>query len=454
MRAAVISTHMVSPSKPAATQSFFHDVLAVGTTRVSVMVVSFLTGVLVARLLGAEGKGLVAALTVAPAIVVTICDLGLMHATAYHIGRRTLPIERIVGALLSIGLLASLLAVAACLVYFRVTWLPEYTWLLVALATATIPMAIFRSYAIGVFLGRQQIANFNRAHWIGPLIRLALVVALVALLGWGAGGVLVAQLLAGAVIGVYALKLVRRLAPLRMSIDLEASRHLISLGLSFAASLFVMTLLYRINIVLLQHLGTLEELGVYTVGANLAEYIWQIPSALTAVVFSRGTNSKDPDRYSGKVLILFRITLLAAVIGSLAVAIAAVVLVPLLYGPQFEASVAVLWVMLPGVTAFIVYKVLNLDLAARGKPRIAMAMSIPALALNIGLGLWLIPRYGAIGAGAASSLTYVAAALLFLFLYCRELGITVAQALTFRKEDFRFLLSRLPLRRLRLRVST
>lgn len=36
-----------------------------------------------------------------------------------------------------------------------------------------------------------------------------------------------------------------------------------------------------------------------------------------------------------------------------------------------------------------------------GRPYLAMANNIVALALNIGLNVWLIPRYGIIGAGVA-----------------------------------------------------
>ena len=437
-------------SAPKAKQrSFVFDVFTVATTRVAVTVLSLLGGILVARLLGAEGKGLVTALMVGPTLVLAFSELGVVRATAYHIGRKTFPIERIVGALPLIGLGAALLGAGACLVYFKATWLPSYNWVLVSLTIAMIPLMILRSYATGVFLGVQQIANFNRATWLSPFLRLVFIVVLAGGLGWGAYGVMAAEWIAVCAISIYAAVLVRRVAPLRFQLDFELASQLVRLGASFAVSIFIMTLMHKVNIVLLQRLSPLSDLGVYSVGANLAEYIWQIPGAMAAVIFSRGANAKDPDAYTEKVLVLFRFTLLAGVFGGGAVALAGPILIPMLYGPEFARSAPVLWALLPGVMAFMTYKVLNYDLAARAKPRMAIYMAVPALLLNIALGLWLIPQFGVMGAAAASSITYVSASMLYLLLYCRELRLNPISVLTYRTQDFEFLRQRLPLHLLR-----
>ncbi|MEL7029392.1 MAG: oligosaccharide flippase family protein, partial [Pseudomonadota bacterium] len=317
------------------------------------------SGVLVARLLGAEGRGLVAALAVAPTIVLALCELGIMHSAACHLGRKTFERERIIAALSGIGIVTIVLACAACGAYYAATWLPAYSWPLALLAIAAVPAQVIRSYASGVFLGVQQIKSFNRASWIGPALRLVLIIALAGGLAWGAYGVLAAAAIAGFAISGYALYLVGRIAPLRPRFEMEAWRALIGLGVSFAAALFIMTLLYKINIVLLQRLASLEEVGVYTVGSNLAEYIWQIPGAMTAVIFSRGANAADPDAYTEKLLVLFRLTLATGLVGACAIAAVAPFLIPFVYGADFERSATVLIAMLPGVTAFMVYKVLN-----------------------------------------------------------------------------------------------
>lgn len=426
-------------------RSFFHDVFSVATTRVAVLVMTAAGGVLIARLLGVEGKGLVTAVLVAPTIVVSFCDLGLTHAAAFHIGRKTFPLDRIVGALALIAGGAALLGSLACLIYFRATWIPDYSIALVALATASIPLTIIRNYSTGVFLGVGQIKNFNRANWAVPFTRVVFIVLFAWVLAFGALGVVAANLASAAVMAAYSLFMVAKIAPLRFKLDVEVANKLVRLGVVFAAALFIMTLLYRINIVMLQQLGSLSQIGIYSVGANLAEYIWQIPTAMMAVVFSRGANAEDPDSYSRKVLVLFRITLVVAICGALGVAVAGPIAIPLLYGEDFAGSAHVMWAMLPGVTAFTAYKVLNMDLAGRGKPHVAIAMSVPALLLNVALCFWLIPIWGAVGAGLASSFTYCLAALIYLLLYCRVVRIPLGEALRFSLRDLQFAAQHIPL---------
>lgn len=435
---------MTDAGQPQGRGSFFSDVLKIGLTRVAVVGMTVLTGVLIARLLGAEGRGLVAVLTVVPVIIVTASDFGVKQSAAYFIGRKVLSTETVVGSFLFVGSLATALSALICLLYFAATWSPAYSWLLVALAIAATPMIILKNYATGVFLGTQHIANFNRAHWLSPALRLLFVVAFVGLLGWGVGGVMLAQLVAGAALAAYALFLIWRLFGLRQRMNLPASRKLVGLGASYAASLFSLTLLYRVNIVLLQGLGTLAGLGIYTVGANFAEYIWQIPSIMQAVVFSRGANAKDPQVFTSKVVVLVRLTFLAALASGLFIALVSPFVIPFMYGEAFRGSIGVLIAIMPGVVAFCPVQVLQMDLEARGKAWLAACIVVPAIALNVVLGLLLIPHYGAIGAAATSSVVYCAAALVYLVLYSRVSGLRLSDVVVYRRDDFRLLFKYLP----------
>ena len=66
---------------------FFKDAFSVLRTRAVAFALSFLTGIVVARLLGVEGKGALAALLVVPHILLTFCDLGIRHSITHSLGR-------------------------------------------------------------------------------------------------------------------------------------------------------------------------------------------------------------------------------------------------------------------------------------------------------------------------------------------------------------------------------
>lgn len=432
---------------PPARRSFLADTLSVVRTRVVIQVVGVVTSIITARYLGPDGKGLVAALTVAPAILNTFAELGVRQAAAYHIGRKLDQPAEVVASVTSLAVLTGALSIALCIGYALMTWRTEYSWLLVALAVAGVPLGIFRSYMSGVFLGLQQIARFNAVGWIPPTLVLALVLVLVAGAGLGPLGVLLSSLLAFGLMTVVVVRMVLTVAPIRFGFDPGLLRRLIGLGLVYAVALFMMTLNYKVGIVLLNKMGTLEDVGLFTLGVNLAELIWEIPAAVGVLVFARSANAHDDGAFSRRVLVLMRLAFLAAVAAGACLVVLGPLLIPLVYGAEFAPSAHILNWMLPGTIAFALFLIANRDLAGKGKPWVSLLVVGPGLALNVGLGLVLIPLYGAVGAAMAASASYVLATVAFLVLYCRIQGFGLADLVAYRRADLRMLADRVPLLR-------
>jgi Na+-driven multidrug efflux pump len=92
--------------------------------------------------------------------------------------------------------------------------------------------------------------------------------------------------------------------------------------------------------------------------------------------------------------------------------------------------------LLPGVLLLTIFKVMNMDLAGKGKPWISMYAMLPALIINIVLNIVLIPNFGANGAAIASTISYSVAALLFLFFYSKTVNVPIKTILHFQKSDF------------------
>lgn len=429
---------------PARRSSFLHDLIGVATSRVSVKLAQFISSLIVARLLGPGGRGLVSALTVPSQLAVNVSEMGVRQSTAFHLGRKLMPLERLQPTLLGMVPLASLVAVLLSLGYFEFAGVAQGDWGLRALAVLSIPLSLTASYASGVFLGRQRIAEFRKTSWRPAAISLALVILLGWGLGWGVHGVMLATTGAAAAACAYALYLLSREQPLRLGFDRAIAVQLQRKGISYAASLVVLMLNYRIMILLLTRLGTLEDVGLYAQAIAIAELIWEVPTMLGSLVLSRGVNAKDPLVFSRKVLMLARLAFVAAVGLAIGLGVAAKYLFPLLYGRRFEQSGDICIMLLPGIVAFIVFKVLNTDLAGRGKPWLTMIIMVPILVLNVVLGWTLIGRYGAMGAAAASSACYVIATLGYILVYRYETGLPLAEILLPQPGDLATLRRALP----------
>jgi Na+-driven multidrug efflux pump len=73
-----------------------------------------------------------------------------------------------------------------------------------------------------------------------------------------------------------------------------------------------------------------------------------------------------------------------------------------------------------------------------GKPQIAIYTFGPALLINFVLNLFLIPRYGGIGAAWATNVSYAVGSIIFVVLYSRFVRMSVVEIFTYRKSDFYF----------------
>ena len=125
--------------------------------------------------------------------------------------------------------------------------------------------------------------------------------------------------------------------------------------------------------------------------------------------------------------------------GAIALFVAAPILIPIVYGEAFLPSARVLQILIPGVVTFTIFKVLNMDLAGKGRPEISLAVFSPAVLVNITLNLMWIPKYGANGAALASTISYSLSAILFLFVYAHVVKIKVTSLLDFQISDWDFI---------------
>src|SRR5947209_20511093 len=97
-----------------------------------------------------------------------------------------------------------------------------------------------------------------------------------------------------------------------------------------------------------------------------------------------------------------------------AVLLAALLLVgvPVLYGPQFHATILLGFLLLPGVLALSVAKVTSAVTTGRGKPIYALYTGAITVPVTVVLYVILIPPLGALGAAIGSSISYTLATVL------------------------------------------
>lgn len=382
-----------------------------------ILTASFFSGVILARTLGPEGKGTLATALVFPTLLASVFQMGIRQATVYEIGRKQLPPAQIMGA---VGLLFLIFSLGGALTSYALSRLVSgdaLTGTMAGLAAVLIPTSLITAYSGGFMIGQQRIGLSNVMQVLPPFLQLAGVVLLVYLLELGVVGALVAAALAALTASGCTLSILSRHIPLRVGWEPAAQLRLLRLGWVYALALFLNQLNYRIGVVMLQRLSTLDQVGQYSIGVNVSELLWQIPSAIGIVLFSRSANQRGSAAFQAKVWRVFQIGMGLALLGAIGLGVASEWVIPWVYGADFLPSVRMLQYLLPGVVAMVGYRLLSFDLAGKGRPWPAVYAAVPGVLLNVILNLAWIPKYGGQGAAVAASLGYSLMAGVYFVLY-------------------------------------
>lgn len=385
------------------------DVAWTLATRILMIVNSVAAGVIVARWLGAKGVGQLAVINVAVATVVQIGTLGLPSANTYFIAQdpsrlRAAAVNSVIVALMLGGLLAVGLS---SLAEFRPDWFGFVSAELIRVAAVSIPAQLITLIGLNVLLAVGKLREFNLLDLAGQSF--VLINALLALIVLRRGlTALVILNTAAALIVCFVVALLiwnaaRRLARSQWRIDRSLLSQMIRYGIKFHVSILAGAIIFRADLLVVNHFRGADEAGVYSVATQFGMLLMLLPAVIATLLFPRVTAEQD-----GRGETTAMVTKYTALV-SLVCCLAAVpfsFLLPLIYGSAFTEATWLLLILLPGVYLVGIESVLVQYFNALGVPRAIPLYWVVTLVANLALVFYLVPRLGARGAAIASTLSY------------------------------------------------
>lgn len=394
-------------------------------------------GVVIARALGPEGRGLFELGRMVAVLLALPAGLGLGRAAVFLRPRGHITDGGIYGAVIAAlaggtvmggGLAAALLATRE--------W-HALNGLEIALPSAAVPLVAFFTQGQSALQGIGQAAWFRRTLATREALFLALLLLafsvhaslLVALVAWWAHWLLSALFVAWL--------LARHCG--RPRIPAGAFSKLVVFGASQASVVLLLQTHLRLDAFVVQGFHGSAELGYYAVAFGLAELIVFGGRAVGLALYPRtaASSAQDPVGGARRTARALRVVLVFALLGASVIAVAGPSLVELLFGPAFAPAAVPLRVLLPGTVAMALVIVLQSDLSGRGRIGSVVASGFTAVIGNLALTLLLVPGMGATGAALASSITYTAAAVLLLAVFSRATEIPLRDCLVPRRRDAR-----------------
>lgn len=399
-------------------------------------VVRLLTAMLLIALLDPAARGYQSLLVLVPTLLASLAMLGVGSAAPVVL-HRGVEERRLLGNLIGLGLLviALLGVVLAPLLPLIARYLSgEYTVTPgdVLLGLLLLPPTLLGEFGRSLLVARRDLRSVALTQTVTAIAQLVLAILLVLLLDYGPRGAVSAAVIGGWIGFGATLWIVRSVGSFRPRLDRDVLRPLLGLGLRGHAGNVVQTFNYRLDVLLLQGLLGQAAVGLYNVGTLLAEVIWYLPNAVSSALLPHVAATHDRDQTPR----VARWTLLLTAVGSLGLLVIAW---PALawFRPQYLPAIAPMAVLLPGVVALGVHKVLASDLSGRGMPQYPSITSAIALVITIVANLLLIPIFGIVGAALASTLAYGTQTLLLLAIYTRQTGSRPRDLLLPRPADVR-----------------
>jgi O-antigen/teichoic acid export membrane protein len=396
-------------------------------TQIANVILGLATTILIARSLGAEGRGLYAVALSVGALGVQFSNLGLHASNTYYVARNNNLLPALLGnsLLISWGVGGSV----ALLGWIGFRYWPGIAPVpgrLLALSLLWIPLGLSFLLTENLLLGLREIRAFNGVELLNRLLGMSLVAVVVGVGHANPERVFAASLAALVISSARSFWVVAKRTVIHPRLSFALVRDNFRIGVKAYVLTLLSFLVIRIDLLMVKYMLGAEPAGYYSVAASLADLCLLLPTTVGTVLFPRLTSMSDAHQKLKLTRKAGLITAAALFPMLLAAGILAKPVITLAFGKAFHPSAdAFLW-LLPGIFTLGVQVVIVQFLNSLGYPRILMGVWGVSTAINILANLWAIPTFGIAGASMVSSLSYTLTFLLVLLLIVKRWKAEVA----------------------------
>jgi len=383
-------------------------------TRILLIGIGLVTSVIVARILGPEGRGLYAVALAVGAIGMQFGNLGLHASNTYFVSRDRSLLPFLVSNTLLVsfafGGTCALLAGIAFALWPRIAPLQGH---LLTLTLISIPVGLAYLLFQNLLIGIQEVRVFNTIELSSKVLSVALITAVILFQRVNVESVFCSQLIALLAALLWCVTHLGRKLSAWYWPSIELLRSHLGYGFrSFLAS-FGSYLVLRLDLLLVQYILGAKQAGYYSIAGTMADMVYLLPTVTGFILFpklSAMTNNREKWEFVKKIAALMGgVMMILCGLGALLVK----PLVMLLYGEPFLPAVpAFIWLM-PGIFFWANSTFPLLYLQSTGLPRQVIYIWGILISTNVTLNLLFLERWGIVGAAAISSTTYLMSFLVF-----------------------------------------
>ena len=418
-------------------RKLIQDVTGTLGTRVITMGFGLFTGIITARALGPENRGIFTLAALFPASLVTLSKLGQGIASVYFIRREKEDISQVASNLLFLALAIGI--VLSALGYFLKDFWLEYAlkgvplWALIAVLPLA-PILLTESYLYGLLQATDRFRVYNTRLLAEAVLTLGGMALALLVFKAGLSGAFLVAVGVRTLMVSWVILTIHRGTPFRFRFDTDLFKRMLRYGLKSHVQIIASHFHFKAAMYLVAYYTSPAQVAFYGIASRLAEHILWVPQSLGMVLFPRLAGSEEEKAHEMTAMAVRQSVCLTAIV-AVGVSLFGGWLVTTWYGADYAPAARPLTLCSAAIVMMSAFVLLSRNFTSRNKQTINILAAYVALLGNIILNVILIPKYGIEGAAFATIGSYGTAASILLFFFVRDSGISVRRVLLPERSD-------------------
>ena len=419
--------------------TFQRDVTITLATRFISRVLMLATGIIIARILGPGGRGMVALALVLPVILQEFSNLGLDMANTHLSAKEPTLTPQLTANTLTAYLLISAVVFGVLVLFLgqlKEWFFAEVPWEVLWLATPILPLNLLILNFNSINIAQGRVRAFNLVNLTQTGTALILVTLFLIILGLGVTGAVLASVISAAAAMLVALASFLCHNPFTFGFHPRVLGRQIRYALLNYIGNVLNFLNFRVDLLIVSHFMDAVQVGLYTVASGLVRNMRIIPQSVQTILFPK-VSAQTPEEASRTTPIIFRQTGVIMLILGLCGAALSYPTLWLLFGEEFLPAGGVIIILsLTLIALFGNNEILFTDLAGRGKPIYDAWGSALIVAINIPLSIYLTPRWGIEGAATATAVSALVSIIYTQWAFRRVAKVSFFKDMVLKMSDF------------------
>ncbi|MBP0612021.1 polysaccharide biosynthesis C-terminal domain-containing protein [Chryseobacterium sp. cx-311] len=261
---------------------------------------------------------------------------------------------------------------------------------------------------INHFIGKQDIAKFNLYTILQQGVHLVFILAAFYIFGITSLNTYFITLIAcyGVLFFVSTLQLSTESKLPEFSFSGAVIRSMFSYGWKTQLSALMQFMNYRLSFYFLEVYRGIASVGVFSIGVALSEGIWAVSRSLSTILYSKVVNSSNQLESVDAAKVAIKLSFLVTSFFVLIILCVPAEVYTIVFGEAFYQTKLIFMLLSPGILAIAVSNIVGSYFAGVNRLQVLNIKSIVGLAFTVISSVYVIPRWGIIGACVVTTISY------------------------------------------------